>query len=123
MLNGAGAALRRIGVPLASLDAEALLQTARRNTGLSDFGHDAFRAPLARLLASLEGEAQLTLLGRVIARRDLVRLLENPLRQVELRKQHREIGWERIAKPEVTRENSIGLARKARRLLWPSKPK
>ena len=25
----------------------------------------------------------------------------------------------RIAKPEVTRENSIGLARKARRLLWP----
>ena len=29
----------------------------------------------------------------------------------------------RIAKPEVTRENSIGLLRKVRRLLWPSSPK
>jgi len=99
LMNRAGAALRRIGVPLASLDADALLQAARRNTGLSDFGHDAFRAPLARLLASLERDAQLTLLGRVIARRDLVRLLENRLRQVELRKQHREIDGERIERP------------------------
>ena len=33
------------------------------------------------------------------------------------------MGWKRIAKPLVMRENSIGLARKARRLLVPSKPK
>ena len=50
-------------------------------------------------MPSLESEAQLTILGRMIARRDLVRLLEGRLRHTELRKQHREIEFERIEKP------------------------
>jgi hypothetical protein len=99
VLNRTGAALRRFGVPLVRLDADSLLQAARKGTSLTDFGHDTFRAPLERLVTSLETEAQLTLLGRMIARRDLVRLLENRLRQVDLRKQHREINWERIERP------------------------
>jgi len=99
VLNRTGAALRKLGVPLVRLDADSLLQSARKNASLTDFGHDSFRAPLERLVASLESEAQLTLLGRVIARRDLLRLLENRLRQVDLRKQHREINWERIERP------------------------
>ncbi len=99
VLNRTGAALRKLGVPLVRLDADSLLQSARKSASLTDFGHDSFRAPLERLVASLESEAQLTLLGRVIARRDLLRLLENRLRQVDLRKQHREINWERIERP------------------------
>ena len=99
VLNRTGAALRKLGVPLVRLDADSLLQSARKRASLTDFGHDSFRAPLERLVASLESEAQLTLLGRVIARRDLLRLLENRLRQVDLRKQHREINWERIERP------------------------
>jgi hypothetical protein len=99
VMNRTGAALRKLGFPLMRLDADSLLQAARKSTGLTDFGHDRFRAPLDRLLASLETEAQLTMLGRVIARRDLVRLLENRLRQVDLRKRHREINWERIERP------------------------
>jgi len=99
VFNRAGAALRKLGVPLVRLDPDSLLQTARKNTGLSDYGHDRFREPLERLVTSLETEAKLTMLGRVIARRDLVRLLEGRLRHTELRKQHREIEWERIERP------------------------
>ncbi len=99
IFNRSGAALRKLGIPLVRLDADSLLQAARKSTGLTDFGHDTFRAPLDRLVASLESEAQLTMLGRVIARRDLVRLLEGRLRHTDLRKQHREIEWERIERP------------------------
>lgn len=99
VLNKTGAALRRWGVPIVRLDSESLLQAARKSAGLSDFGHDRFREPLERLVESLESEAQLTILGRIIARRDLLRLLEGRLRHVDLRKQHREIEWERIERP------------------------
>jgi hypothetical protein len=98
-LNKTGAVLRKLGIPLVRLDPDSLLQTARKSTGLSDFGHDRFREPLERLVASLESEAQLTILGRTIARRDLLRLLESRLRHVELRKQHREIEIERVERP------------------------
>ena len=59
VLNKTGAVLRKLGVPLVRLDPDSLLQTARKSTGLSDFGHDRFREPLERLVASLEigGEA------------------------------------------------------------------
>lgn len=99
VLNKTGAALRKLGVPVVRLDSDSLLQAARKNTGLTDFGHDRFRDPLERLVASLEAEADLTILGRMIARRDLVRLLEARLRHTDLRKQHREIEYERIEKP------------------------
>ena len=99
VLNKAGAALRRLGVPVVRLDPDSLLQAARKSTGLSDFGHDRFREPLERLVDSLESEAQLTILGRMIARRDLLRLLEGRLRHVDLRKQHAEIEFERVERP------------------------
>jgi hypothetical protein len=99
LLNGAGAVLRGLGLPLVRLDPDSLLRAARRSTGLDDFGDDAFRERLARLSASLEDEARLTLLGRVIARRDLVRLLAGRLRLVDLRKRHPEIGDGRIERP------------------------
>ena len=99
LLNGAGAVLRTAGLPLVRLDAPALMACAARTTGLSDFGDDAFREPLARLTGALEREAQLTLLGRFIARGDLVRLLENRLRMVDTRRHHPEIDGEEIRRP------------------------
>jgi hypothetical protein len=78
-MNSIAAVLRSVGIPLISLDEEALLGAARRATGLADFGDDWFRDPLRRLIHSYETEARLTALGRVIARRDAIRLLENRL--------------------------------------------
>lgn len=99
LLNGAGAVLRTAGLPLLRLDATALMARATRATGLTDFGDDAFRAPLDRLLAALEGETELTLLGRLITRADLARLLENRLRMVDTRRRHPEIDREQIRRP------------------------
>src|SRR5207249_6925313 len=75
VLNGVGRALAAGGLPLVRLDERSLRTRAVRATGLEDFGDDRFREPLGRLLRALADEARLTLLGRLIARADLTRLL------------------------------------------------
>ena len=99
LLNGAGAALRRLGLPLLSLEVDSLLAKARRQTGLDDYGDDRFHEPLHRLVASFEGEAHLTLLGRMIAREELVRLLVNRLRVTDVCTRHPEIDSGRVDRP------------------------
>jgi hypothetical protein len=79
LYNGARRAISRLGMPMPSLDAETLLERARRSTGLSDFGPDTFREPLRRLIASLEEDAGLHALGRTIAATQLQDNLENRL--------------------------------------------
>lgn len=77
--------LVRLAEPLApwvSLDAAALLAGAERATGLSDWGDEAFREPLAILLASAEREARLNLVGRIALRRAVSTFLRNRLRFV-----------------------------------------
>lgn len=99
VFNAAGAAARAVGVPLLSLEPEALLRRAQRNTGLDDFGDGRFREPLAVLLRAFEDEAALTMLGRITARSDIVRLLENRLHMEDERKRHPEIGAGEIRAP------------------------
>jgi hypothetical protein len=99
LLNGAGRAARATGLPVLRLDPETLMARAARRTGLHDFGDDAFRDPLRRLVHSLEHEAELTLLGRLIARTDLVRLLENRLHMTAEHRRHPEIAAAPIERP------------------------
>lgn len=99
LMNGVGAALRAAGLPLARLDDAALIRAATRKTGLSDFGDDRFRDPLRRLTESYDREARLTFLGRMIARADLLRLLEYRLRVEATHKAHPEIVTAPITRP------------------------
>jgi hypothetical protein len=99
LMNLAGEGARRIGFQPIKLDVASLLEKAQSNTGLTDFGGDEFRAPLALLVDSLEKEAKLSTLGRMVARGDLLRTLENRLRLVELFREHPEISEQRIDRP------------------------
>ena len=99
LLNLLGRGANTVGLQPVSLELEKLLRQACHNTGLSDFGEEDFRQPLALLLDGLEKEANLSLLGRIIAKTDLVRTLENRLGFVELFKQHPEIADQRIERP------------------------
>jgi len=111
--NTTGRGLRRLGVETVSLDERALLEAARRETGLEDFGGDDFREPLGLVLEGLETEARLTPLGRLVARRDLLGLLTNRLRLAEDRKRHPGITEQQIARPFFI----IGLPRTGSTLL------
>jgi hypothetical protein len=99
LLNLAGRGANSVGIHPVNLDADYLLRTAQKNTGLDDFGEDDFRQPMALLLDSLEKEAELSLLGRMVAKADLLRTLENRLGIVALLKQHPEITERPIERP------------------------
>lgn len=107
LFNRTAGALRRAGLPIVELEPEALFDRARRLTGLGDFGDPFFREPLRVLLDALATEAELTALGRVIARTDLVRLLQNRLYMTDVANHHPEIWAGEIAQPIVI----VGLPR------------
>lgn len=87
-------------IPAVQLTEEALLGTARRNTSLGDFGDEAdWREGFQRLLRSLNEEARLTAVGRLIAFNELLRHLENRLRVTDDIKRNPEILEVEIVKP------------------------
>ena len=83
-------------VPLDELQA---IQAAVDATGLDNFGDDGFREGLAMLVRSLEEEAQLTLVGRLLARAEIARILESRLRTEKVFHDHPEIEEEEIIAP------------------------
>lgn len=82
------------------LSEENLLATARRETGLEDFGeNENFRPALRALLHSLETEAQLNPFGRFRARSFLLAPLKNRLWATACFKEHPEILERKIVAP------------------------
>lgn len=65
---------------LVALDADPLLALARQTTGLDDFGDPGWELGYRALLSALEREAQLHLLGRLLTRAELLRVLQTKLR-------------------------------------------
>lgn len=65
---------------LVPLDAQSLITAAVANTGLNDFGADDWREPFEIFLKSLNEEAGLNITGRLLARADILRLLEARLK-------------------------------------------
>ncbi len=90
-LKSGGRVIQRAGLPLVRLDEELFLDEARQRTGLDDFGDPRFHEPLRRLIADYDTEAELSLLGRIAARQDTIRLLTNRLR----------MEWDRRRYPEI----------------------
>jgi hypothetical protein len=86
-----------MGVPL---DVDSLLAEAMANTGLADFGpEDVWREGLGVLTKSLDSEAKLTLLGRILCRADIVNALEVRLQIEETYRQLPAIRDERVDGP------------------------
>ncbi len=98
-------ALNALGGPITrsvlSLDPGDLLAAACARTGLSDYGDDAFREPLAVLLGAFERDAELSALGRISARGLVLQLLANRLRIEDLFRRHPQIEDERILRPII----------------------
>jgi hypothetical protein len=112
-LNALGESAGDGGRALVPLDADAALAAAERATGLADFGDDGFREGLALFVRALETEAQPTLLGRLMARAEIARILESRLWVEAFVREHPEILAEEVAAPLIV----TGLARTGTSLL------
>jgi hypothetical protein len=91
--------LRRLGINFARLEEQRLIEVACRRTGFSDFGDNAYREPLRRLLESYKSDAKLNCFSRLIAREDTIRLLSNRLLIEAERQRYPEIGEQEIRQP------------------------
>ena len=112
-LNALGENLGDDGRSLVPLDSEQLLARATEVTGLEDYGDRGFREPLKIFVEALEEEADLTLLGRILARSEIQRILENRLRVEDVIRQNPEIAAAPIEAPIFI----TGLARSGTTLL------
>lgn len=83
------------------LSADRLHRLASKQTGLTDFGNPSYRVGFDKLLASLNEEAQLTPLGRLIATEEVLTALTNRLQLEAYHQQHPEIGAEPIRSPII----------------------
>lgn len=99
-VNALGKGLGDDGRSMISLDPGSVMSAARQNTGLHDFGSDDwFVEPLQALCKALEEEAQLTLLGRLMARHEIQVLLQNRLMIEDTLKKDPQIMDEEIVNP------------------------
>ncbi|MFO0688489.1 MAG: sulfotransferase [Myxococcota bacterium] len=113
-LNALGRVLRRVGVVPIDLSLEGLLESARKQNRLSDFGVPSFRPGLEKLLEALESEGRLNLFGRYFARRQAMELLTHRLILADWRTRHPEVAEQRIRRPLFI----VGLPRTGTTLLY-----
>ncbi len=107
LLNAALRAVRPLGLARFDLAPDELLAAARRETGLEDYGDDAFLEPMTLLIRALEEEADLNPIGRFMARANFLRLLKHRLYAQDLLQRHPEILERDLGNPVVV----VGLAR------------
>jgi hypothetical protein len=80
LINTIGRSLRRVGLRVPRLDAEKMLERARRRTGLADFGDPRFREGLDVVIRAFESRDTASCFGRLYFREFCVRLLVNRLK-------------------------------------------
>lgn len=94
-------------------EADALMQQARDQTGLSDFGDPAFIEGLTAFCNALETDARLSDFGRQLLHQKILELLSNRLGIEDWYRRHPEIDNETLAPPLVI----VGLPRTGTTLL------
>ncbi len=90
-----------------TIDQNAILDTARRATGLSDFGPQDFHERLARLISEWNGDTRAYAIKRAFLQRYLVRYATNRLLIQDTLRKHPQIHDEVIERPVIV----VGLPR------------
>lgn len=99
-VNRVGRRLELSGARTVRFDIDSLHREASRNRGgLTDFGGQDYMEPLARLVRSIETEAQLHLAGALTTRDEIVNALECRLWLTDLYRRHPEIERVEIERP------------------------
>lgn len=97
--NVVARATEALGLPLGRLEVESILDAARRQTGLTDWGDDSFLVPMQKVVAAVEARGQFTPLARVILRQSWIRAVCNRLWVKDWTDRHPEIAKQPVSRP------------------------
>lgn len=107
VFNAVVRGLNKLGLARFPLQEPSLIENARKQTGLQDFGDDSFLPRLRLLIDALNSEADLNPLGRLMQRQSITSILRDRLYLHDLLTRHPEILAREIPSPVVI----VGLAR------------
>ena len=99
---------------LVPLDESSLLDQACQATGLSEFGSVEWIEPFRIMLSSIDSEAELTFIGRLMSRNDIVQWLKNRLLVERFKELNPHIVDQEINRPTFV----IGLPRSGTSILY-----
>jgi Sulfotransferase family len=99
LFNGFGALLEKTRIPSTRMFATDLIETAKRRSGLDDFGEGEFLDALSRLLDSCQDEAQLNLIGKIALKTDVLETLCARLQMERDRQLYPDIARHEIREP------------------------
>ena len=99
LFNGFGALLEKSRIPSTRMFAVDLIETAKRRSGLYDFGEGDFFEALSRLLNSCQDEAQLNLIGKIALKTDVLETLCARLQMERDRQVYPDITRQKIREP------------------------
>lgn len=100
-VNRCGRGLQHLGLNGPRIDTEQLLQRARTNTGLEDYGDLDFREGLDVLIDSVLRESRLSQVGRITFKAALLGELEKRLQLVDYRQRDSRVAEQRIERPLI----------------------
>lgn len=114
VMNGVGSALSAVGVKAPEFSVSGLKRAAIRIAGHDDFGSDSYMSGLEPLIYSLEHEAKLHQLGRLVLHRQIAGALASRLSIVAWEKANPELAQAEIKAPLVI----MGLPRTGTTILY-----
>ncbi len=88
-----------VGLPLGRLDVDSILDAARRQTGLRDWGDEHFLRPLQHVAEAVRHEERFTPLARVILRQTWIRAVCNRLWLQDWVRRHPQVLETRVERP------------------------
>lgn len=99
LFNGFGALLEKSRIQSTRIVAPDLIETAKRRSGLDDFGEGDFFEALSRLLDACRDEAQLNMVGKIALKTDILETLCARLQMERDRQVYPDITRQEIREP------------------------
>lgn len=106
-LDVGGSAVRALGPEVGALVPDRLCARASARTGLADFGTWEYDQALEIACGSLESEADLRMVGRIMLREHLTLALQSRLHRIQAHKEHPEVFRASLNRPLIV----LGLPR------------
>lgn len=88
-----------LGMSFGRIELDSVIEAARRQTGLTDYGDGSFLVPMAKIIDVVRARQDFTSLARAIMRQTFIRAISNRLLLEDWLRRHPAVLAQRVARP------------------------